>query len=55
MSLTNNANLGLTIDNARITGNTPLYNVTGTLGIDAEYALHADLHAVRSGSPSRSA
>ena len=35
MSLTNNANLGLTIDNARITGNTPLYNVTGTLGIDA--------------------
>ncbi len=35
MSLTNNANLGLTIDNTRITGNTPLYNVTGTLGIDA--------------------
>ena len=35
MSLTNNANLGLTIDNARITGNTPLYNVAGTLGIDA--------------------
>ena len=35
MSLTNSANLGLTIDTARITGNTPLFNVAGTLGIAA--------------------
>ncbi len=35
MSLTNNARVGLTIDNARIAGNTPLYNVAGTLGIAA--------------------
>lgn len=35
MSATNSAKVGLVIDNARITGNTPIYNVAGTATIDA--------------------
>lgn len=35
MSLTNAAKIGLVIDNARIAGNTPIYNVTGTANIAA--------------------
>ncbi|MEQ1780066.1 MAG: autotransporter domain-containing protein [Hyphomonadaceae bacterium] len=35
MSLSNNARLGLTVDNARVTGNIPLFNVSGALSIDA--------------------
>lgn len=35
MSLTNNARIGLAIDNARITGNTPIYDVSGALNVAA--------------------
>ena len=35
MSLTNAAKIGLVIDNARIAGNTPIYNITGTADIAA--------------------
>jgi uncharacterized protein with beta-barrel porin domain len=35
MSLANNAKIGLVIDNARIAGNIPIYNVTGTADIAA--------------------
>jgi len=33
MSFTNNARVGLIIDNARVAGNTPIFNVAGTLDI----------------------
>ncbi|RYY93837.1 MAG: autotransporter outer membrane beta-barrel domain-containing protein, partial [Alphaproteobacteria bacterium] len=35
MSLTNSAKVGLIVDNARVTGNTPIYNVVGTADIGA--------------------
>ena len=35
MSLANSAKIGLIIDNARITGNIPIYNITGTADIAA--------------------
>ena len=35
MSLTNNAKVGFIIDNARIAGNTPIFNVTGTANLAA--------------------
>lgn len=35
MSLTNSAKIGLSIDNTRIAGNTPIYNVSGALNISA--------------------
>ncbi len=35
MSLTNAAKIGFVVDNARITGNTPIYNVTGTADVAA--------------------
>ena len=35
MSLANSAKIGLIIDNARIAGNTPIYNITGTADIAA--------------------
>lgn len=39
MSLTNASKLGLVIDNNRIAGNTPIYNVTGTADIAANTVL----------------
>jgi hypothetical protein len=35
MSLTNAAKIGFVVDNSRITGNTPIYNVTGTANVAA--------------------
>lgn len=35
MSLTNTAKIGFVVDNARITGNTPIFNVTGTADVAA--------------------
>lgn len=35
MSLTNSAKVGLVVDNARVAGNTPIYNVAGTADISA--------------------
>jgi uncharacterized protein with beta-barrel porin domain len=35
LSLANNARFGFVINNARITGNTPIFNVTGVANIDA--------------------
>lgn len=39
MSLSNGTNLGLVVNNARITGNTPIFNVAGTADIAANTVL----------------